>query len=280
VYQFPDGADVQLDSFIKVPDSYQTGTPIIMVLGLYSPSASGTMKMKSTTYLIRNNIDAVSSVANSYASTNTALTNTVADRARKTNLDLTNSVGAINSIVVQPGDLLHVVLTRDYANDTDTDAVRVMSLNGVTFNVGIGEQNFVIASGSSGHGSTSTKIRRFTTASVFGGAITHASSAALGDTFTINEDGVYGISYSDNANIAGAWLGISKNSVTLTTSVFSLSPGTEQLAATSFSDADFGETVAVAVSLEAGDVIRAHTNGFTFGLVTPVCYFSIAKISN
>lgn len=133
VYQFPDAADVELDLFLKVPANYQAGNQVNMTISLYSPSASGTVKMKATTYLVRDNTDAVSSTTNSYPSTNAALTNASANRARKTSIDLTTSAGLINSVSVAAGDHLRVVLTRDYANDTDTGAVRVLPLAEVSF---------------------------------------------------------------------------------------------------------------------------------------------------
>jgi hypothetical protein len=65
-----------------------------------------------------------------------------------------------------------------------------------------------------GFGSTNTSVRRFTTlAESYGSAVTWTDSATLGSYFTINEDGIYTISYSEtsSANTVAAYAVISKN---------------------------------------------------------------------
>ncbi len=126
VYLYPDGADAKLVLWVRVPSGYVAGSQINMDIGIYSPSSSLTIKLLSTTYLVRANTDAVTSTTNSRASTNSALTNTVASQYRKTTLDLTSSTGQVNSVAVAADDLLRVELTRDYATDTDTADVRFL----------------------------------------------------------------------------------------------------------------------------------------------------------
>jgi hypothetical protein len=113
---------------------------------------------------------------------------------------------------------------------------------------------------SNGHGSTNTKIRRFTTTAVNQGSdITYADSATLGSSFTINATGMYVISYSD-VLATGQNVGVSVNSTQLTTDIQSITTANRLVLA--YSSA-IGETINVAVAayLSAGDVVRPHTQG-------------------
>lgn len=133
VFKFESGLGQEIYTYIKVPQSYAAGAPITMYITQYSPASSGTQKLQSTAYLIRKNTDAIDSTTNSRASTNSALTNTVAKQYREAALDLTDSSGEINGVAVAPGDLIKVVLTR--GSDTDTDEIRFVSdATEVTFN--------------------------------------------------------------------------------------------------------------------------------------------------
>ncbi len=69
--------------------------------------------------------DLLSTVSNSYASTNGNLTNTVANQYREIELDLTNATGQINGFAVSAGDILKVELTRA-TGTTDTADVRML----------------------------------------------------------------------------------------------------------------------------------------------------------
>lgn len=126
VYLFPDGGTEKLCLFVKVPEGYVAGKQVNCYISLYSPSSSNTIKLQTTAYLVRKNTDAVSSTTNSRASTNSALTNTVANMYRQAVLDLSSSTGTINSVAIAAGDLIRVELTRDSATDTDTAAIRFL----------------------------------------------------------------------------------------------------------------------------------------------------------
>ena len=129
-----------------------------------------------------------------------------------------------------------------------------------------------------GHGSTNNKIRRFSTeVSNLGNAITYADSATLGASFTIEEDGVYMVSYSDDSvGGATAFLGVSLNSSELTTNIGSILADsrlcTEAVAAGGF----VGNTN-ISINLNKGDIIRPHTNG-SVGVSTVQANFTISKI--
>jgi hypothetical protein len=118
----------------------------------------------------------------------------------------------------------------------------------------------LIVNQGSGHGSTNTTIRRFSNVVKNSGAgITYASSATLGDTFTINEAGVYSISYTDQNSAASTCFGISVNSTQLTTSITGINASNQVMGTCASSGTE--SNVSATLALNAGDIIRAHTNG-------------------
>jgi hypothetical protein len=129
-----------------------------------------------------------------------------------------------------------------------------------------------------GHGSTSTKIRRFTTAlTSVGTAITYADSSTLGGTFTINEDGIYAVKYRDTKAAGACYFGISLNSAELTTSIDAITIASMVAFASTPSAGLPGEINAV-VKLSAGDVVRAHTNAQTDASTAATSQFIIRKV--
>lgn len=122
VYLFESGSSNSLVSFIKIPAGHLAANQISMAIGLYSPSASNTILLTTTTTLIRTGTDAVSSTTNQHVSTNSALTNTVADLFVTDSLDLTDGSGQINGVDAEPGDLIKVEISR--GTDTDTADIR------------------------------------------------------------------------------------------------------------------------------------------------------------
>jgi hypothetical protein len=128
-----------------------------------------------------------------------------------------------------------------------------------------------------GHGATNTKIRRFTTSSTKGSAITYADSANDGATFTINEDGVYAIAGVDGRTVAGnCYVGISLNSSQLTTNINSATDA-DTLMFSQMTSSDYGNYSCTAV-LHSGDVVRVHTDGNADR--TTGIRFRIVKVSN
>lgn len=128
----------------------------------------------------------------------------------------------------------------------------------------IGADSYIKLNTGNSWGSTNTEIRRFlTTTENTSTAITYADSATLGATFTINEDGLYYMTYSDY-NISGSFyfFGISRNSNQLTTNIESIT-GTHRLAQTKVSGLGSAytelNTVTAVEYLKKGDVIRAHS---------------------
>lgn len=112
-----------------------------------------------------------------------------------------------------------------------------------------------------GHGSTNNKIRRFTntTINVASPGMTYADSATLGMSITINETGLYFMSYSDSRAANSSSIGISVSSAQLTTNIVSITAA-NRIAVNDQPLAIHGFCSAL-VRLTAGQVVRAHTDG-------------------
>ena len=138
------------------------------------------------------------------------------------------------------------------------------------------EQSIYVNIGA-GHGSTNTKIRRIET-SVWnrGTAITVTNSSTDGTSFTIKEDGIYSMTYSDQRSTSTFNIGISVNSSQLTTLLTSITDS-DRIAFSDGRDAVF-ELCTATVYLSEGDIVRPHTNG-TPDSTLDLCYFIITKIS-
>src|SRR5438067_1806241 len=84
------------------------------------------------------------------------------------------------------------------------------------FGITISTPSRIRLTGSTGNGSTATVIRIFTTIiENIGTDITYATNAVNGDSFTINQDGIYAMTYTDLFSGAEA-MGLSLNASSLT----------------------------------------------------------------
>ncbi len=127
-----------------------------------------------------------------------------------------------------------------------------------------------------GYGSTNTKIRRFTNIVTNQGTdITYADSATLGASFTINTDGVYAISYTDNMN-AITTSGASLNTTQPTVAISSITQS-GVVAITTHSASGIAASSSATVYLATGDVIRPHTDGAASSGVLQ--FFTITRVS-
>ncbi len=136
-----------------------------------------------------------------------------------------------------------------------------LSLNPFVYKNLVEENSLRVTTGN-GYGSTATKIRRFTTIEEhIGSAISYTDSSTDGASFTINTSGLYTISFSDCFG-GGANLGVSRNASSLTTDVASLAVG-ERLAIEGTSGGSEPASFAITKYLNAGDIIRPHTDGAT-----------------
>lgn len=143
----------------------------------------------------------------------------------------------------------------------------------------LGPRSEVVVITGGGRGSANTAIRIFNTvAKNTGTAITRASSATDGDSFTTNEDGVYSVSYSDSAPLARA-IGISVNASLLTTTVISIAYADGLRAIATSGNANFGVQVSWTGFLSAGSVVRPHVELVTYNSATGQQIFSIVQVS-
>ena len=137
--------------------------------------------------------------------------------------------------------------------------------------------SYVRVNTANGYGSTNTKIRRFTNiVNNVGTDITYADSATLGGTFTINTNGVYSVSYSDEFN-AAANVGISINSTQLSTSITSVNV-VNVLSMSTPGAANWSGTNSATFYGAVSDVVRAHTDSQPTGAQTNACQFTIARV--
>lgn len=127
-----------------------------------------------------------------------------------------------------------------------------------------------------GYGSSSSKARRFTNMRLnAGGAITYTDSATEGAYFTINEDGIYHISYTDSFTGQEAF-GITVNAPH-STDILSL-PLDKVLANSTTSDANFNDNISWQGKLKAGDIVRTNANSaFAVGTQNKTS-FTISKV--
>jgi hypothetical protein len=138
----------------------------------------------------------------------------------------------------------------------------------------------VLTHSPTGYGSTDNRIRIYSSATTRGTSITYATSATDGDTFTINDTGLYTISMMEFGTVANATFGISNNGLG-NADITSLANSNEQLAITFMPTASYPCSISVTVRLVAGDVIRAHVDGAGAGRPNgtgPMSQFRIVRI--
>lgn len=144
----------------------------------------------------------------------------------------------------------------------------------------LGNHEVTVTTGN-GHGSTNTKIRRYTTEQVnTGSAITYADSSTDGASFTINQTGLYEIYTSDLFGGNGdAYFGASVNSAQLTTAIESITAADRIVLGYAPVIASNGElgVATRTVRLSSGDVVRPHTDG-ALTASSALVVFSIRKI--
>jgi len=144
----------------------------------------------------------------------------------------------------------------------------------IAYNSRNAENSMIRLHTGNGHGSVNNKIRRFSTeVANLGNAITYADSATDGASFTINEDGVYSMVYTDVHSVA-ADIGLSLNSTQLTSSITTINAADRLSAGTTASSSFYMECSWSGI-LNKGDIIRVHTGGAVSGTNAG---FTISKI--
>jgi len=128
-----------------------------------------------------------------------------------------------------------------------------------------------------GYGSpTGTRIRRFSNVrDNLGSAITYVPSATDGDSFVINEDGIYHVSYTDSFN-AGTDLAITRNASSLSSSPAALS--ITQVLAIEEAATGFDANVSWQGLLQKDDIIRAQSSSGAAVSGNNLSSFTISKV--
>lgn len=126
-----------------------------------------------------------------------------------------------------------------------------------------------------GHGSTNTRVRRFTNNTTTGSAITVTSNATVGNTYTINEAGIYAISYSDySSNNSNFGIGINASGTTNVESLAAANRLAIQFAANTSTRGNVSGTVRLAVN----DVITPQDDSNVNGTDNTV-QFTITQVA-
>lgn len=136
----------------------------------------------------------------------------------------------------------------------------------------------VVATGGSGAGSASNnRIRRFTTLKEsLGAAITYVPDAVNGDSFRINQSGMYSMSWLDVRAAGVLSIGITVNQPDLTIAAGSLTYPIKLLA-NDITAAQLG-CITVSSYLKEGDIVRANDNAQASGTNANDVMFRITQI--
>lgn len=128
VYEFQDAQSQKLVALIKLGSQFQAGAQMKLGLSHYSASTSNGYVFRTTTTLIRNGTDALSSTTNQHVSSQAIVNAASSEKLRTTLHDLMDSGGQINSVSPEANDILIVELDRDTSNGSDTDSATVKLL--------------------------------------------------------------------------------------------------------------------------------------------------------
>lgn len=140
-------------------------------------------------------------------------------------------------------------------------------------------RNEIFVDSGNGYGSSATKVRRFSnTRKSTGSAITYSDSSVEGGVFTINEDGIYSINYSDYSTSTVTYLAITVNTTATTTSASSLTYADGRRMGTNTSAASTVQMASWTGFLQNGDVVKAMTSG-SANATDAFVAFSIAQVS-
>ncbi|CAB4134849.1 hypothetical protein UFOVP275_24 [uncultured Caudovirales phage] len=175
---------------------------------------------------------------------------------------ITAGDATVNNVAIQGGDdgtmVLKVGAAGSKVNALSFAADGTPTLLKVPVNATA--QSMVRVNTSNGYGSTNTVVRRFSNVVTNQGSdITYADSATLGATFTVNTNGVYSLSYSENYGGTGQFC------ITVNGTQFTVGPNSinanDRAASGATSTAGVSGTVANTMYLAAGSVVRASGDG-------------------
>jgi hypothetical protein len=138
-----------------------------------------------------------------------------------------------------------------------------VSANIIAYNEKNATNSQITIQNATGYGATNTLIRTFGSVLVNqGGAITYVPSATLGDSFVINQTGLYYLAFTDGTITGtGSSFGISINTTTVGTGILTIAPAERIALATNDPVANHYSCANTPYQLNEGDVIRPHSNG-------------------
>jgi hypothetical protein len=168
----------------------------------------------------------------------------------------------------------------------DGSANQVISTNGskvlswASVATAVGTES-VVGDTPTGHGSTGTKVRTWTSGNVTttGTDMTYTSDTTNGDYITINSPGVYSIMYTDSRAAGSGNMGISLNAGGATTTDVSSLTAAQRLCAVNTHTANGLAVAAVTVVLASTNTIRFHTNA-NCDNATATAQFRITKVAD
>ena len=181
---------------------------------------------------------------------------------------LIQSAGNDGTLVLQTGAAGSKVNAISFAADGTPTLLKVPAVTAV--------QSMVRLNTTNGYGSTNTRIRRFSVVVTNQGSdITYADSATLGATFTVNTNGVYAISYTDQFSTADFTI------ITLNDSTPTASAVVGDILAGNYAGSTNNPQNAFWCGyLPAGSVIRARSDAAnTTGSTTKFGQFTITRVA-
>jgi hypothetical protein len=258
------GSTGTVDWAIDITDAAVTDTGLLLsVLGYFNRDNNGALA--DWTVGIYNVTDAA------YATTETSL-----------ELNTTNIYRAAFSPVAGKTYVLRLNRTVSTASHVVIADKLTVSPDSNSAQIDPSPDFYIKVQGGNGHGSTNTTIRRLVGTDPDynnpGTAITYVDSATDGASFTINEDGIYSVSYSDGANTSGTEMGVSVNSSQLSTNISAISDNHRVFGQIS-EDASGGYSNGAATRFfSAGDVIRPHTNNAPDRTSSGQVHFTLTQV--
>ena len=190
------------------------------------------------------------------------------------------TVGASYSI-----ELVSTLAERDLVNKIlsyDNKLVDESSSAGTVVQIGtpiVAPKNELWLKDANGYGSTNLYQKRWSTIAVNDGtAFTYTDSPTLGTTITINEDGLYAMSMTEETN-SNSQFGMTVNQSNPAQPLTSIVNGLEVLAAHYTTSASLFMTTTAVKFLHAGDIIRTLSDAAGPGPYPQVVGFRIEKIA-
>jgi hypothetical protein len=193
---------------------------------------------------------------------------------KTTSVQLGDNVTATQNFTIRTNNDGTLTLARGNVGATTQDLLTFDATGSVDFPASRGT---VWLAGTNGRGSVSTSYRRWSTIIESGGADMQVNqSATLGDNVTILRSGLYVMSVTDVYS-GTATSGISLNSTGPTTNITGL-PQNQRLVNFFCSTVNGGQTGCAAKRLNAGDVLRVHSDTYSEAVNPQIGCFIVQRV--